>query len=281
MQQTQGWIKLYRHIKDSDVYVMPPLYLRTFERLVIEANHQDKEIPYKEKDSKIIGKKLIKRGERLTSVRDICKWVAWYERGKLKVPNPKTMQNILDWLEANDMIFIYGNKGNRKETYYKVVNYNVYQDRENEEVTEKKQSGNSEVTVAGDKQEYIKNDKEIYIMSDYEDEFIKILHSIKDWPCDLKKDLDYLKILEERYPTLDMIATVKKFSDYILDNPFTKKSNHRSKLNNSCNKYVEWGICLKKNDMTGSIKASSTQLSETDKKILKELGIADEEKGVE
>ena len=153
---------------------MPPLYLRVFERLILEANHQDNEIPYKEKGSKVVGKKLIKRGERLTSVRDICKWVAWYERGKLKAPNPKTIQNILDWLEENNMIEIYGKKGNRKETHYKVVNYGVYQGSDDDKVTEKKQLGNSQVTVTGDKQECIrmyKNDKEDEEEGDKENPF--------------------------------------------------------------------------------------------------------------
>lgn len=145
-----GWIKLHRRIVDSDIYQMPPLYLRVFERLALEVNHQDNEIPYKEKGSKVVGKKLIKRGEKLTSVRDICKWVSWYERGKLKEPNPKTIQSILDWLEENHMIEIYGDKGNRKETHYKIVNYNTYQDKDEEEVTEKKQPSNSEVTVDGE-----------------------------------------------------------------------------------------------------------------------------------
>lgn len=136
----RGWIKIYRHIIDSDIYLMPPLYLRVFERLLLEANHKDNFIPYKDKNTNIISKKLIKRGERLTSVRDICKWVAWYERGKLKEPNPKTIQNIMDWLENNNMINIYGVKGNRKETHYNIVNYNVYQAKDNDKVTEKKQS---------------------------------------------------------------------------------------------------------------------------------------------
>ncbi len=124
-----GWIKLHRRVIASDIYQMPPLYLRVFERLIIEANHDDAEIPYN------AGKKLIKRGERLTSVRQICDWVAWYERGILKTPNPKTIQTILDWLETNRMIVIYGDKGNRKETHYNIVNYSTYQGEDNNKVT--------------------------------------------------------------------------------------------------------------------------------------------------
>ena len=157
-----GWIKLHRKIIDSDIYQMPPLYIRVFLRLILEANHQDAEIPYKEQGQKTIGKKLIKRGERLTSVRDICKWVAWYERGKLKEPNPKTVQEILDWLEENNMIEIYGTKGNRKETHYKIVNYDIYQDKEDDKVTEKKQSL--------DINKNDKNEKNIYKDNTYSDD---------------------------------------------------------------------------------------------------------------
>jgi len=69
--------------------------LRVFERLIIEANNRCKKIPYGK------GTKLIKRGERLTSIRQIAEWVAWYERGILRIPNPKTISEILDWLCEN------------------------------------------------------------------------------------------------------------------------------------------------------------------------------------
>lgn len=161
-----GWIKLHRTIKDSDIYVMPPLYLRVFERLLIEANHQDNEIPFKYFGTDITTKKLIKRGERLTSIRTICEWIGWYENGIFKKPNPKTVKEILDWLVANGMITIYENQSNRDGTHYNIVNYNDYQSKEDEEVTVSKQSVNSKETVTGSKQECIKNvknDKELYI----------------------------------------------------------------------------------------------------------------------
>ena len=149
---------------------MPPLYLRVFLRLLIEANHQDNEIPYREKGQSVVGKKLIKRGERLTSVRDICKWVAWYERGCLKEPNPKTIQNILDWLEENNMIEIYGAKGNRKETLYTIVNYDLYQDKDSDKVTEKKQLGNSLET---EKQQSLETNKNVKNVKNINKEYQK------------------------------------------------------------------------------------------------------------
>jgi len=167
-----GWIRIHRQIVDSDVYQMPPLYLRVFERLLIEANHQDNEIPYKKKGEQVIGKKLIKRGEKLTSVRDICKWVAWYERGKETIPNPKTIQNILDWLVENHMIEIYGEKGNRTETLYNIVNYNDYQEDSMNKVTEKKQSLDTNKNVKNVKNNIkdipLKKEPKIFVNEDKE-----------------------------------------------------------------------------------------------------------------
>lgn len=141
--KVQGFIYLHRSIINSDIYQMPPLYLRVFERLILEANHKDVFIPYKEKSTDPISKKLIKRGERLTTIRDIAEWVSWYERGKLKIPNPKTIISILDWLKKNDMIKTY-DLGNKKGTHYSIVNYDTYQtkdsDKSNKKETDSKQS---------------------------------------------------------------------------------------------------------------------------------------------
>lgn len=135
-----GYIKLHRRIVESEIYKMPPIYLRTFERLVLEANHRCVRIPYDK-----FGSKLIRRGERITTIRDICEWVGWYERGKLKTPNAKTMGDILTWLQSRDMIQIINKnekaagKSNRPNTHYTIVNYNDYQSVEALKVTEKDQ----------------------------------------------------------------------------------------------------------------------------------------------
>ncbi|HHX61783.1 MAG TPA: hypothetical protein GX707_13930 [Epulopiscium sp.] len=157
----RGWIKIHRRIIDSDIYQLSPLYLRVFERLIIEANHHDKEIPFRYTGSEIVTKKLIKRGERQTSIRQICEWVGWYENGLFKKPNPKTIKQILDWLVVNDMIQIIPTDNNREGTHYKVMNYSDYQTKDDEEVTVKKQSSNSKETVDGSKQEDIKNDENV------------------------------------------------------------------------------------------------------------------------
>lgn len=83
------------------------------------------------------------------------------------------------------------------------------------------------------------------VMTPYELEFITVLKNIKDYPLDKVKDLDYMKMLEEKYPTLDLVQAINKFSVYVLDNPFKKNANHRSQINTSFSKYTEWGVCIK------------------------------------
>jgi hypothetical protein len=260
---------------------MPPLYLRVFERLLLEANHQDKEIPYKHLGEKVATKKLIKRGERLTSIRQICEWVGWYERGIFKTPNTKTIKSILDYLEAHEMIEIYPRESNREGTHYRIVNYSFYQRNPNAEaineenlgnsketvitpaqigdvhsetlleVTQQKQSGNSQVTVTGSKQECIKNDlrmikkDNVYVLSEDEKQFFDVLSQIENYPLDRKKDLEMYQSLAERYPELDLIEAIEEWRIYKLDHPLEKSSNPRSQISNSFKKYLQWGKCLK------------------------------------
>lgn len=110
-------------------------------------------------------------------------------------------------------------------------------------------SGLANTTVSGLANQIKKkeNIKEI-VMTPYESEFISVLENIKDYPLDRNKDLEYMKVLEERYPTLDLVEAVKKFSIWVLDNPFKKNSNHRSQINTSFGKYVEWGACIKQEE---------------------------------
>lgn len=165
-----GFVKIHRQITESKIYDMPPLYLRVFERLILEANHQAGYIPFKYPGDKITTQKLIKRGERQTSIRTICEWVGWYEHGVRRTPNAKTIKEILDWLEANDMLEIYPRKSNREGTHYKVVNYGTYQDKNEEKVTVTGAISNSKETVTGSKQEctrmYKKKDHRPKVFSD-------------------------------------------------------------------------------------------------------------------
>ena len=56
---------------------------------------------------------------------------------------------------------LYGAKGNRKETLYNIVNYDTYQDKDNDKVTEKKQSLDSQVTEKQQSLDINKNVKNV------------------------------------------------------------------------------------------------------------------------
>lgn len=218
----EGWIKLYREIVSKDIYVQPPLYLKTFERLVIEANRSCKRIPYNK------GTKLIKRGERLTSIRQIAEWVGWYERGIFKIPNPKTIANILDWLINKEMIEVY-NKGNSQETHYNIVNYCVYQSKDGDE-SNAKVTVNGEVSIQWtDTNKKLKKDKNVK-NKEYSSEIIQMADKLKflilqnnpgaKTPTDLTKwqsDFDRMKRLDNR--TDEQIFAVMEFSQ---KDPFWK-----------------------------------------------------------
>lgn len=83
------------------------------------------------------------------------------------------------------------------------------------------------------------------ILTELEAQFIQTLESIQGYPIDRVKDVKYMKLMQERYPTLDLMQAIQKWAIYIMDNPFKKNANHRSQMNTSFGKYVEWGNCLK------------------------------------
>lgn len=129
----QGYIKDYRKEIESDVWLMPPLYHRTWQWLKYNVNHEEAIIPMRD------GSKLqIKRGQRLTSIRDLAKAIGWHEGVKWKEPNPKTVSTILDWMVKQGMIVIHSGKGNRQYTLITLINWEVY--------NPKPIDGNSKVT---------------------------------------------------------------------------------------------------------------------------------------
>ncbi|AST93032.1 hypothetical protein BC6307_18095 [Sutcliffiella cohnii] len=151
----QGYIKDFRKELESSVWMMPPLYHRTWQYLKYKVNHQDNRIPMR--DGTFL---TIKAGQHLTSVRDIAKNIGWYEGVKWQEPNPKTVSTILSWLEKQSMISIDRGKGNRQYTLITLINWESYQSNNVE--------GNSEVTdrehlvdINKNDKECIKNDKDI------------------------------------------------------------------------------------------------------------------------
>lgn len=145
----QGYIKDHRKELHSDIWMMPPLYHRTWQYLKYIVNHKDNTIPMR--DGTFL---TIKAGQHLTSLRDIAKNIGWYEGVKWKEPNPKTVTTILDWLENQSMIKIERGKGNRQYTLITLLNWDLYQ--------HKLVEGNSQETASKQSTDINKNDKECF-----------------------------------------------------------------------------------------------------------------------
>ena len=133
----QGWIKDYRKEMDSDIWAMPPLYLKVWQYLKYKVNHKERYIPLRDGT-----KELIKKGEHLTSYEAIAKGVSYYEGKVHRVPNDKLIKSILDWLEKNNMITTKRRRGKNGFTKVKLVNYEVYQTENSDEVSFKNLLGN-------------------------------------------------------------------------------------------------------------------------------------------
>jgi len=148
-----GWIKDYRKELDSDIWSMPPLYHRIWQYLKYSVNHANNEIPMRD------GTKFqIHKSKYLTSYRNIAKGVGWYDGKVWHEPNPKTIKKICDWLEKNEMIQQKHGSGNREYTLVTLLNWELYQGKEAEEVTQKKQQVLTEVTPGKQLLDINKND---------------------------------------------------------------------------------------------------------------------------
>jgi hypothetical protein len=153
-----GFIKDYRKELQSDIWLMPPLYHRVWQWLKYQVNHEPNEIPMKD------GTRFkIKKGQHLTSVRNIAQGVGWYEGMKWKEPNPKTVTVILEWLVQNEMIDIDRGKGNRQYTLISLLNWDSHQSKEdkgNGKETLNGQGRKHETDINKNDKECIKNDIE-------------------------------------------------------------------------------------------------------------------------
>lgn len=128
-----GYIKDHRKELDSDIWLMPPLYHRVWQYLKYKANHEQGEVRLKGG-----GTLTVLPGQHFTSVRAIAKGVSWKERGVLKEPNPKSIGDVLKWLEDQEMIVLEGvksntpskknaDKGNSVGTLITLINWEKYQ----------------------------------------------------------------------------------------------------------------------------------------------------------
>lgn len=143
-----GWIKIHRQIQNCLIWDDKPFNMASaWIDLLLLANHKDKETIF---DKKPI---LVKRGQRITSVRELSERWGW---GK-----DKTLR-FLRLLESEKMIV---KESDSRKTLLTIVNYGVYQDCETEnETVIRTLTGQSQATNKNDK-----NDKNNNIRSNSDD----------------------------------------------------------------------------------------------------------------
>ena len=145
---SSGWIKIHRQIQNCLIWDDKPFNMASaWIDLLLLANHEDKETIF---DKKPI---LVKRGQRITSVRELSARWGW---GK-----DKTLR-FLRLLESEKMIV---KDSDSRRTLLTIVNYGIYQDCEAENKTVVRTlTGQSQATNKNDK-----NDKNNNIRSNSDD----------------------------------------------------------------------------------------------------------------
>ena len=143
-----GWIKIHRQIQNCLIWDDKPFNMASaWIDLLLLANHEDKETIF---DKKPI---LVKRGQRITSVRELSARWGW---GK-----DKTLRFLM-LLESEKMIV---KESDSRRTLLTIVNYGIYQDCESEnETVIRTLTGQSQATNKNDK-----NDKNNNICSNSDD----------------------------------------------------------------------------------------------------------------
>ena len=118
----QGWMAIHRKIKDTWLWKEKPFSRgQAWIDLLLMANWEEKKV--------LVNGNLevVKRGERITSLRKLSESWGW---------STTKVKKFLEVLKGDNMIDY---KSDTKKTVYRVLNYNDYQDIKDEEI-------NSEVT---------------------------------------------------------------------------------------------------------------------------------------
>lgn len=150
----KGWIKTYRQIQDCWIWKVDEPFDRrsAWLDLLLSANHKDVKLLF---NGNLID---VKRGQLITSVRNLANKWQWSKDRVLK---------FLRVLESDTMI---ERDSDNHRTLITIVNYGVYQDKQDTENTEESTQTSTQTstqnghTLATNKND--KNDKNIY-MSDF------------------------------------------------------------------------------------------------------------------
>lgn len=144
-----GFGKSYRKELHSEIWLMPPLYHRTWYWLRMNVQYETFLFPTQGKHGI-----WVLPGQRITSLQQIAEGVKWTEWGREVIPNKKSIKVILEWLQSREMVTV---ESNAKGTLITVVNWHTYNWVTDEKVTGE---SNAEETPSGHKEEGIERKEE-------------------------------------------------------------------------------------------------------------------------
>lgn len=197
---SQGWISVHRSIYDNWIWSDTEQFDKrsAWIDLLLMANHEDNKVLI---DGQL---KIIKRGQRITSINKLAKRWKW---------SRKKVTNFLQTLEEDDMIILKKEQG--KYTTITIVNYSFYQDNN----SPKEQVGNKWGTSEEQVKHINNNDNNDLIMINNDDDIdlrVKKINSlIKN-----KSSSSQIKSFLNFYSLDDLDLLIKKISesDYLKEN---------------------------------------------------------------
>lgn len=151
MSTDKGYIKVYRDIRDHWIWQHGTKYspLHAWLDLIMMMNHEDGKVLF---DGKMVD---VERGSRITSLRALSQRWNW---------SIHKVSDFLNTLESEGMI---SQKRDTKKTLITLINYGLYQNKQDKKGTPKKHSSNTEgkqkeITgkTQGNKQDIIEDTKE-------------------------------------------------------------------------------------------------------------------------
>lgn len=91
-----------------------------------------------------------------------------------------------------------------------------------------------------DHQEINKENFKDILLSPEQEKIFSLLATVKGYPINQEKDLEMIKRLSEKYPSVDLVAVVEDWAINKLDNPLKPKDSPRSQINTWIKKANLW-----------------------------------------
>lgn len=106
----RGWVKLWRKTLDSEIWRMPPLYIKVWSWLLVSVDRSTGVLP----------------SYSLSTIADKVSWSE--ENGRIVVPSKSYIFKILHWLEGQNALKI---TKNGQKTVLTIVNWDIYNNSNN------------------------------------------------------------------------------------------------------------------------------------------------------